>query len=183
MCFLLKATLQCVVSTKRSPILTKSAASSYRFVYVCATFYWTPGTKGLRFKHLHHLPFCHSHTSKNAFAVYMQTYYVQISSAIWRIFYEFLILSESVIRRGSVKKCSQKFCKVHRRTPVPETLRENSEFKILNFTNYEKFYFHCLANMKPKPHTKVLKNLFHNMVLRNLCVATILPSYFSSRET
>ena len=62
MCFLLKATLQCVVSTKRSPILTKSAASSYRFVYVCATFYWTPGTKGLRFKHLHHLPFCHSHT-------------------------------------------------------------------------------------------------------------------------
>ena len=43
-------------------ILAKSVASSYRFVYVCTTFYWTSGTKGLRFKHLHHLPFCHSRT-------------------------------------------------------------------------------------------------------------------------
>ena len=44
--------------------------------------------------------------------------------------------------------------------------RENSEFKILNFTSYKKFYFHCLANVELKPHTKVLKNLFHNMALK-----------------
>ena len=27
--------------------------------------------------------------------------------------------------------------------------KENSEFKILNFTGYKKFYFHCLANIEP----------------------------------
>ena len=41
--------------------------------------------------------------------------------------------------------------------------RENSEFKILNFKSYKKSYFNCLANAELKPHTKVLKNLFHNM--------------------
>ena len=60
--------------------------------------------------------------------------------------------------------------------------RENSEFKILNFMNYKKFYFHCLANAELEPHTKVLKNLFHNMALKNLRVTTILPSYFRSWE-
>ena len=49
--------------------------------------------------------------------------------------------------------------------------RENSELKILNFTSYEKF--HCLANVS-LPHTKVLKNLFHNMALKNLCDTTII---------
>ena len=44
--------------------------------------------------------------------------------------------------------------------------RENSEFKILNFTSYKKFYFYCLANAQRKPHTNVLKNLLYNMTLR-----------------
>ena len=44
--------------------------------------------------------------------------------------------------------------------------RENSEFKILNFKSYKKFYFHCLANAELTPHTNVLKNLFHNMTLK-----------------
>ena len=43
---------------------------------------------------------------------------------------------------------------------------KHSEFKIPNFTSYKKSYFHCLANAQLKPHTKVLKNLFHNMTLR-----------------
>ena len=46
--------------------------------------------------------------------------------------------------------------------------RENSEFKILNFTSYKRFYFYCLANAELKSHTKVLENLFHNMALKNL---------------
>ena len=45
--------------------------------------------------------------------------------------------------------------------------------------SYKTFYFYCLANVELKPHTKVLKNLFRNMALKNLCVTTILPSYFS----
>ena len=51
--------------------------------------------------------------------------------------------------------------------------RENSEFKILNFTSHKKFYFHCLAKLELKPHTKVLKNLFSNMALKNLYETTI----------
>ena len=45
-------------------------------------------------------------------------------------------------------------------------IRENSCFKKLNFTSYKKFYFHCLANSELQPHTKVLKNLFHNVALK-----------------
>ena len=56
---------------------------------------------------------------------------------------------------------------------------ENSEFKILNFTSYKKFYFHWLVSVELKPHTKVLKNLFHNRALKNLYVTIVLPSYFS----
>ena len=33
------------------------------------------------------------------------------------------------------------------------------------------------------PNRKDLKNLFHNIALKNLYVTTILSSYFSSRET
>ena len=44
--------------------------------------------------------------------------------------------------------------------------RENSNFKILNFTRYKNVYFHCAANSELKPHTKVLKNHFHNMALK-----------------
>ena len=47
--------------------------------------------------------------------------------------------------------------------------KENSEFKIINFTSYKKFYFHCLANAELKSHTKILKNLLLNMALTNLC--------------
>ena len=61
--------------------------------------------------------------------------------------------------------------------------RENSKFKILNFTSYKNFYFHCLANAELKPHAKVLRNLFHKIALTNLYVTTILPLYFSSWET
>ena len=57
--------------------------------------------------------------------------------------------------------------------------RENSEFKILNFTSYKKLYFHYLASVELKPHTKVLKNLFHNMAFKNLYVNPKLPTYFS----
>ena len=45
--------------------------------------------------------------------------------------------------------------------------------------SYKKFYFHCSVSVELKPHMKVLKNLSHNMALKNLYVATILPSYFS----
>ena len=61
--------------------------------------------------------------------------------------------------------------------------RENSEFQILNFTSYKKFCFQCLVSAELKPHTKVLKNLFHNMALKNLYVTTTFPSYFNSLET
>ena len=54
--------------------------------------------------------------------------------------------------------------------------KENSEFKIFNFTSYKKFYFHCLAKAELKSHMKVLKNLFLNMTLKNLYVTTMLPS-------
>ena len=37
----------------------------------------------------------------------------------------------------------------------------------MSFTSYKKFYFHCLANTELKPHAKVLKNLSHNMTLKN----------------
>ena len=49
---------------------------------------------------------------------------------------------------------------------------------MLNFRSYKKFYFHCLKNVELKPRTKGLKNLFHNMALKNLNVTTTLPSYF-----
>ena len=39
-----------------------------------------------------------------------------------------------------------------------------------------KFYFHCLANVELKLHTKVLRNLFHNMALKNLCVTPIVSN-------
>ena len=45
--------------------------------------------------------------------------------------------------------------------------------------SYKKLYFHCLASAELKPHTKVLENLFHNMVLKNLYVTPILPTFFS----
>ena len=45
---------------------------------------------------------------------------------------------------------------------------------MLNFKSYKKFYFHCLANAELKPHTKVLKNLFHDMTLKN----HIWPLYY-----
>ena len=38
----------------------------------------------------------------------------------------------------------------------------------MNFTSYKKFYFHCLANTELTPDTKVLKNLFYNMGLKNI---------------
>ena len=53
-----------------------------------------------------------------------------------------------------------------RRLKVRVEAIKHSEFKILNFTSYKKFYFHCLANARLKPHTEVLKNLFHNMALK-----------------
>ena len=59
--------------------------------------------------------------------------------------------------------------------------RINFEFEILNLTSYKKFYFHSLANIELKPHTKVLENLFYNMALKSLYVTTILPSYFSNK--
>ena len=43
---------------------------------------------------------------------------------------------------------------------------KNPSSKIFNFTSYKKFSFHCLANVQLKPHTKVLKNLFHNISLK-----------------
>ena len=46
----------------------------------------------------------------------------------------------------------------------------------MNLTSYKKFYFHCLVSVELKPHTKVSKNLFHNMALKNLYVTTMLPS-------
>ena len=46
--------------------------------------------------------------------------------------------------------------------------------------SYKKFYFLCLANVELKLHTKLLKNLFHNMASKNLYVASILPSYLVS---
>ena len=50
---------------------------------------------------------------------------------------------------------------------------------MLNFTSYKKVYFHYAANVQLKPLTKVLKNLFHNIALKNLYLTTTLPSYFS----
>ena len=52
----------------------------------------------------------------------------------------------------------------------------------MKFTSYKKFYFHWLVNVEPKPYMKVLKNIFHNMTLKNLYVITILQSYFSNLE-
>ena len=61
--------------------------------------------------------------------------------------------------------------------------RENSSFKILNFTSYKKIYFYCLENVKLKHYWFFLKNLFYNMALKNVYVTTILPSYFSNSKT
>ena len=61
----------------------------------------------------------------------------------------------------------------------PRVKSENSELKILNFTSYKKLSFHCLASVELKPHTKVLKSLFHNMTLKSLYVTPKLPTYFS----
>ena len=46
------------------------------------------------------------------------------------------------------------------------------------FTSYE-FKFTSLASVSLKPHTKILKNLFHNMALKNIYVTPKLPTYFS----
>ena len=46
--------------------------------------------------------------------------------------------------------------------------------------SYKKFSFHCLANAELKAHTKVLKNLFPNMALKNLYVTTMIPSYLAA---
>ena len=51
--------------------------------------------------------------------------------------------------------------------------------RVIEFQELQKFYFHCLANAELKPYTKVLKNLFLNMTLKEHLTA-ILPSYFSS---
>ena len=40
-------TLQCLVQLKGHTYLKKPAAFTYKFFYVCVTFKWTPGTKGL----------------------------------------------------------------------------------------------------------------------------------------
>ena len=56
--------------------------------------------------------------------------------------------------------------------------RENSEFKILNFTSYKKLHFHCSASIELNPHKKVLDNPFHNMAQKNLYVTPKLPTYF-----
>ena len=40
-------TLQCLVRLKGHTYLKKLAAFTYKFFYVCVTFKWTPGTKGL----------------------------------------------------------------------------------------------------------------------------------------
>ena len=53
---------------------------------------------------------------------------------------------------------------------------------MLNFMSNKKFYFHCLTSVELKPHKNILKNLFHDMALKNLYVTIILPSYFSSWE-
>ena len=58
--------------------------------------------------------------------------------------------------------------------------RENSEFKILNFTSYKKLYFHCLTSVELKLHTKVLQNPFHNIALKNLYVTPKLPTILAS---
>ena len=47
-----------------------------------------------------------------------------------------------------------------------ELKEKNSYFKTLNFTSYKNFYFHWLVNSELKPHTKVLKNLFHKMAFK-----------------
>ena len=56
------------------------------------------------------------------------------------------------------------------------------EFKFTSykfkFTSYE-FKFTSLASVSLKPHTKILKNLFHNMALKNIYVTPKLPTYFS----
>ena len=57
--------------------------------------------------------------------------------------------------------------------------RENSELKILNFTCYKKLYFRCSVSIELKPHTKLLINLFHNIILKNLHVTPILPTCLS----
>ena len=44
----------------------------------------------------------------------------------------------------------------------------------MHLKSYKKFYFHCLANAELKTHTKVLKNLFHNMTLKK----HIWPLYY-----
>ena len=61
--------------------------------------------------------------------------------------------------------------------------RENSEFKILDFMSHNKFYVHCLAKLELKPHTKVLKNLFHNMALKNPYVTTLYSIFEFLQET
>ena len=58
--------------------------------------------------------------------------------------------------------------------------KENSEFEKLNLTSYKKLYFHCLASVELKPHTKVLKNLVHNIAFKNLSVTPKLPTYLNN---
>ena len=58
--------------------------------------------------------------------------------------------------------------------------RENSEFKTWNLTSYKKLYFHCLASAKLKSQAKVLKNLFQNMTLKNLCVTLNYQKFLAS---
>ena len=55
------------------------------------------------------------------------------------------------------------------------------KFRVQNieFHELQKLYFYCLASVELKPHTNVLKNLFHNMAFKNLYVNPKLPTYFS----
>ena len=90
-----------------------------------------------------------------------------------------IYVGETLIKRSMYAKNDQEITKI-----ICIFFRKvKHELKILNFRIYKKFYFQCLANAELKPHTKVLKNLFHKMALKNLYVTTILSSYFSSWET
>ena len=68
--------------------------------------------------------------------------------------------------KARVRRLKTRVEAIKPRVDSKHSKRENSEFKILNFTSYKMFYFHCLANAELKPDTKDLKNLFHNMALK-----------------
>ena len=85
---------------------------------------------------------------------------------------------ETEIRRQEIKSTSES----NETTSQMLNIRvkgENSELKMLNSTSHKKLYFHCLMIVELRPHTKALKNLSHNMALKNLYVIRKLPTHFS----